>query len=493
MESRDFFQLRRRLPPVTRVRRRVPAKRYYIARCVIMETTQLINKCSAALYDYDPNPVEYDYSSDEYYYGDFDVENVRYGDLSVEEKLEKLKSLREETNWEDKAQIYYFFRRFVDLVVNWKHQLPDLRDIFLPEEIELFLRESTINASGSTNNFRGQYVIRFVVRTGYKDEPEVDEDGQPLLLRTTPVHSAQYEKNSTIIHNLFKIYDRFDMNYTNQLGFTHFHAACRHGCDDVVEKFLELGQDPNLLVTKTGHSPLHFALFWGHKKTSELLLRNGADPNSANKKGNTPLHIICQRSDDDDLLKIFFEIVDDIDQSVQIDARDKSGLTPLQWAVLNFLPNVVDVLLDRGADLSSFVFPAATYSRERTEFKHDFHGMDEFKMKLVPDTMAVVERLEKRGFELKQSDALEIIKIFVKHELFQRSGPLMRGGEEVYEYEEVTRKFIFRWTLEFFLLLTTYQLPILCCEKILAFLKCEDLLKICLAAEVFINDQRQNM
>ncbi|KAL7295211.1 hypothetical protein TKK_0011517 [Trichogramma kaykai] len=36
------------------------------------------------------------------------------------------------------------------------------------------------------------------------------------------------------------------------MGCTHFHVACEYGLEDVVQKFLELGQDPNLLVQKTG-------------------------------------------------------------------------------------------------------------------------------------------------------------------------------------------------------------------------------------------------
>ncbi|KAL7302618.1 hypothetical protein TKK_0004680 [Trichogramma kaykai] len=58
---------------------------------------------------------------------------------------------------------------------------------------------------------------------------------------------------------LFKIYDRFDVNYVDETGLSHFHLACvSPKCRDVVRKFLELGQDPNLVWPLTADRPLHF-------------------------------------------------------------------------------------------------------------------------------------------------------------------------------------------------------------------------------------------
>uniref|UniRef100_A0ABD2WWP6 Uncharacterized protein n=1 Tax=Trichogramma kaykai TaxID=54128 RepID=A0ABD2WWP6_9HYME len=74
-----------------------------------------------------------------------------------------------------------------------------------------------------------------------------------------------------------------------------------------------------------------------------VLLRGGADPNLTNKDGLTTLHFICNHEVDGDMAEMFFKINDEIQQTVQIDARDNLGRTPLQLAVSNFLPNVVDI------------------------------------------------------------------------------------------------------------------------------------------------------
>ncbi|CAB0028441.1 unnamed protein product [Trichogramma brassicae] len=403
--------------------------------------------------------------------------------------------------------------------------------------------------------------------TGYRDEPNVDEDGKPKLRRTTAVHHAARHSCSHVVSKLFKIYDRFDANYIDKSGLTHFHVACMYGCEDVVKKFLELGQDPNCLVSETGNSPLHLAVKNQHKIVVELLLRSAADPNLANKDGSTPLHvicsedvgdelaelffdindeknqvmqvdaqdkegntplhlamtysqeklvelllrhganpnstnenretplhkiclrdnfdednlaelffkivsdiqktvqvnaldklnrtplqlaltwaqkltlesllrnnpdpnftnakgftilhIICQRYHDDDLMEKFFKITDDKHQLVQVDARDELGRTPLQLAVANLLPKTIDILLDRGADLTGFVFPTENYFGERLDPEND-HWIDSAK-KLASGALAVVECLEKRGYELDRSDVLTIMKFFAKQELFEES------------------------------------------------------------------------
>ncbi|CAB0042781.1 unnamed protein product [Trichogramma brassicae] len=356
---------------------------------------------------------------------------------------------------------------------------------------------------------------------------------------------------------------RYDANYTNEDGLTHFHLACEYGCDDAVRKFLELGQDPNVLLTKTGDSPLRFAIEKRNKVVVELLLRHGAipslankdglnalhivsksgyddsglvrmlfdiseemnrplavdatdksgntslhlalaagyaevskellrrganpnsanedglnalhivckkfnnvdivrslfdfshekyrpveinaqdklgnaplhyvvgfvlqrkvmefllikgaDPNLANEEGSTPLHSICKVYwNDDDLTKIFLEVNKELDQTVQIDALDKEGRTPLQLAVANFLPHTVNVLLDRGANLSGFVFPSESYFAESIIPKTQYPLSTSITIKVAAGALAIAESLEKRGYQLGRSDIMTIMNFFDK-------------------------------------------------------------------------------
>ncbi|CAB0037260.1 unnamed protein product [Trichogramma brassicae] len=473
-----------------------------------------------------------------------------------------------EVNFEVTEKRREFLPKLCRLIENWQGQLPNLLDIFREEEIKWLLAES-VKKSYQRDPL---LLANFAIRCGYRDEPDLDEDGKPILRRTTLIHHTIREAYSKFtILNLFTLYNRFDVNYTDDDGYTHFHVACMSGLDDIVERFLELGQDPNCIVPNTsnsllhwtvnhcekevailllknganlslankdgstplhlicrrfmdedfteeffeicsdrlqtveidardkdgdtpliralrysnmkavekllgngadpnlvnekgetplhmidgrtsgvvvntfldisdalnrpvqfdardneGNRPLHVAAKRGNDDTIELLLRRGADPNSANEEGQTPLHLVCQRLSRfdvcNDLTKLFFDVCDELNQTVRIDARDKFGLTALRWAVASVKPAAVDLLLDRGADLSGFVFPAVSHLVEACGDKRPDSNLLNFKLKLASGLLVCVERLEKRGYELGRSDALTIMRFFAERKLFQKSG-----------------------------------------------------------------------
>ncbi|CAB0041031.1 unnamed protein product [Trichogramma brassicae] len=563
------------------------------------------------------------------------------------------------------------------------------------EEIEHLLSDA-MQFWGEGRDFERELVIEFVARGGYRHQPELDQDGEPLLRRTTAIHHAARQKHYAHVRKLFdRIYDGLDLNYVDEWGFTHFHAVCMSGCRDLAERFLELGQDPNFLVPETGESPLQLALIRRHGRVMESLLRRGADPNSTGNYGLTALHIICMRDDDDDesamIFETFFKVNDELNRMVQVDARDKfgrtslhvaltrhhrrlfesllrrgadpnipnladkdgstvlhllckgrdddvdwlkilfeisneqhrlvqvdardnlgntalhyavsshdkkrivhvllenlnpnatdvDGLTPLlricqrkydddlvqllfkicdekhqlvevdiqdelgrtslQWAVANVLPDVVNTLLDRGADVSSFVFPTEGYFAEGLTPGFD-DWIHTFKLRLGSGVLIIVEHLEKRGYELNRSDALTIMKFFAKYGLLQKWTEIdynlyeyglfenarkslmilpdlsfhdliwirLEDAEKLLTYtdyfkfsrthhhwylpaelspvcavhlcEKLSRGFFRRWALYPFWELIHYRVPIECCEMIIEDLMNEDLYNICLAA-----------
>ncbi|CAB0030130.1 unnamed protein product [Trichogramma brassicae] len=177
-----------------------------------------------------------------------------------------------------------------------------------------------------------------------------------MLCRRTALHRAKYNQRYPIARELFKIYDRFDINYIDEkFGYTHFHVACEWGCKDVVEKFLELGQDLNILVTGTGSSLLHLALMSDDvdPEMIEILLRHGANPNVVNKRGFTAVHLISMGPGDSDLMQMLIDLTDNKHQPVRIHLQDeRNGLTALEYAVARNLKNVTETLLKNGAEVN---------------------------------------------------------------------------------------------------------------------------------------------
>ncbi|CAB0039932.1 unnamed protein product [Trichogramma brassicae] len=239
----------------------------------------------------------------------------------------------------------------------------------------------------------------------------------------TPLHLAwHHHKSSKVIAEIL-LRNGANPNLANAEGLTPVHIISTRGDVDLAELFFKINDEIQQAVLidtpdKFGNTPLHLTLKNGYKKDAiiEFLLRRGANFNLVNTEGSTPLHIICRREYDDNLVESFFKIIDKVNQTVQIDAEDKLNRTPLQWAIARFLPNAVTALLDRGAE---FVFPTEDHFDEGFEVL----GIERYFFKIVRaiGVLPVIEILEKKGYELDLSGALIIMNLFAKNGLLEKT------------------------------------------------------------------------
>ncbi|CAB0038452.1 unnamed protein product [Trichogramma brassicae] len=176
-------------------------------------------------------------------------------------------------------------------------------------------------------------------------------------------------------------------------------------------------------------------------KLSQFLLRRGCDDEAMGWCAALDREL-KDRYDGHDAAKLFFELNDQLGQTVEIEARDNEGRTPLQWAVARFLPKTVDVLLDRGADLSNFVFPSSMH----------YFGPGEWAptLSLAAGALACVERLQKRGYELDRDDALTIMKFFSKRKLFKMSADLAENWYDDQEFAEEAKEIMVKPSLSLY-------------------------------------------
>ncbi|CAB0033836.1 unnamed protein product [Trichogramma brassicae] len=161
-----------------------------------------------------------------------------------QECLKKLKLVHRTANGSIERISYKFLRKLYPLIKTWRGRHPNLLDTFRHEEIDWLLKEAAKNIDNAMN----LRFVKFVVRSGYTNEPpRLDEDGNPISRRTTGLHYVD-GRNPEFVECLFDIYTRFDVNYTDEDGLTHFHLACRYGLKHIAKAFLALGQDPNCLT-----------------------------------------------------------------------------------------------------------------------------------------------------------------------------------------------------------------------------------------------------
>ncbi|CAB0033972.1 unnamed protein product [Trichogramma brassicae] len=215
---------------------------------------------------------------------------------------------------------------------------------------------------------------------------------------STLLHWAVRNKKTKRINYLME--KRADPNVTNSKGFTVMHTLCQdeyafdyrakmmamlleHGADpnapsprgytvlhvigkkagdkaDLAEMFLKLCVESRWrrrvevdALDSQGFTPLYWALKKNNREVAKVLLNKGARPHLRDPKGLTPLHYICQRDDDDDLVDEFFRICEERGEQVSVDSPDNKDNTPLHLAITGSCKqHVIDVLLKKGADPS---------------------------------------------------------------------------------------------------------------------------------------------
>lgn len=120
---------------------------------------------------------------------------------------------------------------------------------------------------------------------------------------------------------------------------------------DVERLRAALDAEPGLVTrfTHDGWTLLHLAAYFGHTPAVRLLLQRGSDPNalSINALRNTPLHAGLSGPLDAEGARLLVEA------GADVNARQHGGFTPLHSAANRGVIEVIDLLLDRGADPSA--------------------------------------------------------------------------------------------------------------------------------------------
>ena len=151
-------------------------------------------------------------------------------------------------------------------------------------------------------------------------------------------------KNAQTLQTLLK--SGVDVNAPQGDGATALHWAAHLDDQEAADRLIRAGARVTV-ADNHGVTPLWLASLNGSASMIQLLLNAGADPNAALQSGETPL-MTASRSGKLAAVKLLLA------HGAKVDAKQGSRQqTALMWAVAQLHPEVVQALVDAGANLNS--------------------------------------------------------------------------------------------------------------------------------------------
>ena len=174
---------------------------------------------------------------------------------------------------------------------------------------------------------------------------EEELNQQDDLTNSTPLHFAVELDRIKWMRWLLKQPDT-NVNARDGAGRTPLHVACLRGCYELVEALIAYGADPNTVDNAQETPLLSAARTEGATPVLKLLLGvKNVEVHARNAQRQTVLHVAligeCQES-----VQV---LLDDTATAVYLNAADADGRTPLHWAYLLGMQDMVMLLQDRGA------------------------------------------------------------------------------------------------------------------------------------------------
>ncbi|KAF4969079.1 hypothetical protein FZEAL_10300 [Fusarium zealandicum] len=164
----------------------------------------------------------------------------------------------------------------------------------------------------------------------------------------TPLHIAADWGNYSMVQTILsgRSFPRIDAK--GERADTALGIAAGAGMVDILSTLINHGADPNLRSgRRTSNMPLQLAATERRERAMVELLRQGADPYPGLSEETSPFHTACE-SGFIDAIETFLDVANSVNELVNFEWGWYG--TPLLQAALGGQPEVVQLLLDKGAD-----------------------------------------------------------------------------------------------------------------------------------------------
>ena len=143
------------------------------------------------------------------------------------------------------------------------------------------------------------------------------------------------------------------VNTENSDGDSPLYIAVQEENKDIAKYLIDNGADVNHINTREVWSILHLACHLKNVEMVELLIDNGADVELTTNTGATPLYLVCETGAHNeasiDIINALLEAAKDEDK--YINKKEEHGYFPLYVACKNGDNDIVELLLEKGANL----------------------------------------------------------------------------------------------------------------------------------------------
>lgn len=143
----------------------------------------------------------------------------------------------------------------------------------------------------------------------------------------------------------------FDINHSNNTGWTALHLAARYGHDKIVEFLLQNKANTERKIHDAQETPLLTAGKHARYACIKLLLEYGANIATKDEFRNTLLHMIAQNKEDTDQIKIANIL---IARGINVDAKNSNNKTALHLTAISNSCALAKLLINNGATVNMY-------------------------------------------------------------------------------------------------------------------------------------------